>query len=175
MASPHNCEPFRRRADVEAALRIKVDRDEFSATIAGVRETANETRARLSSGEEDIRREKQRLDHIEAAVAAKSGHEETENKLSTKANIEEVNASIVSVIEELDKKASLQVTCCIDVGGACLIPPSTATTIVLASAPNTERRLTRPQELAQTVKEQALINSTMYVAFTPLATAFYEF
>ncbi len=66
-------------------------------------------RARLSTGEDDIRREKQRLDHIEAAVAAKSGHEETENKLSTKANIEEVNASIVSVIEELDKKASLQV------------------------------------------------------------------
>ena len=115
----------RRRADVEAALRIKVDRDEFSATIAGVRETANEMRARLTTGEEDIRREKQRVDHMEAVVAAKSGHEETENKLSTKANIEEVNASIVSVIEELDKKASLQ-------------------------------------ELAQTVKEQALINSTMY-------------
>jgi hypothetical protein len=92
-----------------------------------VRETANEMRARLSSGEDDIRREKQRLDHIEAAVAAKSGHEETENKLSTKANIEEVNASIVSVIEELDKKASLQVTCCFDAGGARHIPPSTAT------------------------------------------------
>jgi hypothetical protein len=82
-------------------------------------------RARLATGEEDIRREKQRVDHMEAVVATKSGHEETENKLSTKANIEEVNASIVSVIEELDKKASLQ-------------------------------------ELAQTVKEQALINSTMY-------------
>jgi hypothetical protein len=67
-------------------------------------------RARLTTGEEDIRREKQRVDHMEAVVAAKSGHEETENKLSTKANIEEVNASIVSVIEELDKKASLQVT-----------------------------------------------------------------
>jgi uncharacterized protein YfcZ (UPF0381/DUF406 family) len=98
-----------RRADVEAALRIKVDRDEFSSTIAGVRETASETRTRLSADEEDIRREKQRLDLIEASVASKSGYEETENKLSTKANIEEVNASIVSVIEELDKKASLQV------------------------------------------------------------------
>jgi hypothetical protein len=73
----------RRRADVEAALRIKVDRDEFSATIAGVRETANEMRARLATGEEDIRREKQRVDHMEAVVATKSGHEETENKLST--------------------------------------------------------------------------------------------
>lgn len=105
----HTSQPLPRRADVEAALRIKVDRDEFSATIAGVRETANDMRARLSTGEDDIRREKQRIDHIEAAVASKSGHEEMENKLSTKANIEEVNASIVSVIEELDKKASLQV------------------------------------------------------------------
>jgi hypothetical protein len=68
-------ETFRRRADAEAALRIIVDRDEFSATIAGERETANETRARWSSGEEDIRREKQRLDHIEAAAAGKSGHD----------------------------------------------------------------------------------------------------
>jgi hypothetical protein len=147
---PLNSHP-RRRADVEAALRIKVDRDEFGATIAGVRETANEMRARLSTGEDDIRREKQRLDHIEAAVAAKSGHEETENKLSTKANIEEVNASIVSVIEELDKKASLQV----DNSRRCWH--------LLA-----QKRLglclpgvTRAQELAQTVKEQALINSTM--------------
>lgn len=73
-------------------------------------------RARLSTGEDDIRREKQRLDHIEAVVAAKSGHEEMENKLSTKANIEEVNASIVSVIEELDKKASLQVRCMLHSG-----------------------------------------------------------
>ena len=106
----HSTHPVcRRRADVEAALRVKVDRDEFSATVSGVRETANEMRARLSTSEDDIRREKQRLDHVEAAVAAKSGHEETENKLSTKANIEEVNASIVSVIEELDKKASVQV------------------------------------------------------------------
>ncbi len=101
---------------MEAALRIKVDRDEFSATVAGVRETANEMRARLATGEDDMRREKQRLDHVEATVAAKSGHEETENKLSTKANIEEVNASIVSVIEELDKKASLQVSAA---RGAC--------------------------------------------------------
>ena len=63
----------------------------------------------MTTSEDDLRREKQRLDHMEATLTSKSGLEETENKLSTKANIEEVNASIVSVIEELDKKASLQV------------------------------------------------------------------
>ncbi len=116
---------------MEAALRIKVDRDEFSATVAGVRETANEMRARLATGEDDIRREKQRLDHVEATVAAKSGHEEMENKLSTKANIEEVNASIVSVIEELDKKASLQVSAAL--GACCSLRDSEASCAVQCS------------------------------------------